>query len=212
MAFHLTHLAETLFAEMVNRVPACVLSIPEIRELADEDFVRSISPVAECESRLRPFGGLSFDGACRIDVLLRLRSDAATACELKLGRTRLTANRVNRDWLVPCTPSSHADRRWKGNIMAALERNFDGPASDDLVAGVDDSGIPLTREWLLVARRQTLLSWQALSPEFSSSVRCVAFEDVVRGYGGTIAFNALVKEVVNFDYCDKWGIQMEGAG
>src|SRR5438105_2092983 len=109
MNFSLSHIAEPLFAEMINRNREGFLRRCNLFDQADLDFVRSFPVIAECDARLERFGGRGFDGKSRVDVVVRLRKDLATGFELKLGQTGLDKNIVNK-WLAPCTPS-HKDRR-----------------------------------------------------------------------------------------------------
>jgi hypothetical protein len=81
----LTHIAETLIAEMFNRSPEVRSSFSEV---LDTDLGSSNAffeePLAACRD-------LSFDGAHRIDVALIMNSNAnCIACEAKLGLDRLS--------------------------------------------------------------------------------------------------------------------------
>jgi hypothetical protein len=135
----------------------------------------------------------------------------ATAFELKLGTTRLSKTRVDDEWLACCT-SSHNDRRWKGNMMAILDRRFSLPVDGDLTVELDGARHILTPTWFLVARRSTLSAWEGAGPAFSENVRRLAFEDVVDGFGGREPFNALVAEILAIDFYREWVLGNDTAG
>jgi hypothetical protein len=135
----------------------------------------------------------------------------ATAFELKLGTTRLSKSRVDDEWLACCT-SSHNDERWKGNMMAILDRRFSLPVDGDLTVELDGARHVLTPTWFLVARRSTLSAWKSACPAFSENVRRLAFEDVVEGFGGREPFNALVAEILAIDFYREWALGDDTAG
>ncbi len=89
-------------------------------------------------------------------------------------------------------------------MMAILERRFSETFNDDLVAVVDKERLVLTRQWFVVARKRILASWKAAPPSFSENTRYIAFEDVVDVFGGKEAFNALVREMLDFDFYREW--------
>ncbi len=89
-------------------------------------------------------------------------------------------------------------------MMAILERKFSEAVDDDLVALVDKERIVLARQWFVVARKKVVASWIAAPPSFSKNVRFLAFEDVVDVFGGKSAFNALVREMLDFDFYREW--------
>ena len=203
MPIALTHLAEKVFARMVNEQPDAFLSLCGLTDEADADFVHAARELAACEVRFEPFGGRSFDGASRVDVVVRLRRDRAVPFELKLGSTRLNKARINDEWLAACQPS-HNDRRWKGNVMAILDRRFPVPVPDELIANIEGERITLTRTWFLITRRQTVKAWRTSPPDFGEHVRFLAFEDVIQSFGGQNAFNRMVREMLDFDFYSEW--------
>jgi hypothetical protein len=91
-------------------------------------------------------------------------------------------------------------------MMAILERAFPNAAPEEPLDAVDDDGqrFRLTEEWFVVARRKTLESWKVASPAFSDNVHQFAFEDAVDVFGGKTRFNSFVKELLSFDFHDKW--------
>jgi hypothetical protein len=211
MALSLTHLGESIFAAMINGQRESFLTIPGLSGLANLEFVRSARQVAFCEAQLGRFGNRAFDGACRIDVAVQLKADMATAFELKLGTTRLTPTRVNDEWLLPCA-MSHRGQRWTGNIMAVLERNFPEPVAGQLAVRIGDDTLPLTREWFIVARKETVALWHAVPPKFSEFVRLLAFEDVVERFGGQEYFNRLVRGMLDVDFYREWVLRESDSG
>lgn len=79
----LTHFGEVIFAAMVNSRRESLLSLPNLFDFANPEFVLSAPQVAFPEVSLGRFGNRAFDGACRIDVAVFLQPEAATAFELK---------------------------------------------------------------------------------------------------------------------------------
>jgi hypothetical protein len=208
MPFSLTHVAEQLFAalanEQSNRMP--FLSVCGLTEHADLSYVASVRDFAFCEGCLNDFGGKKFDGASRVDVVVRLRAGVAAAFELKLGATRLTKKRVNEEWLQPCEPS-HDGKRWKGSMMAILDRRFSKPIPRNLFVatnGEKEEKVRLERDWFVVARQVTLKSWETSPPDFGRHVRQVSIENVVHELGGKNDFNALVQRQLKMDFYEEW--------
>jgi hypothetical protein len=207
----LTHLAESLFATMANENRMPFLSVCGLTEFANLDYVASVSDFAFCEGTLDRFGGRAFDGASRVDVVVRLRAGAAAAFELKLGETRLAKTRVDEEWLRPCEPS-HDGRRWRGNMMAILDRRFLGPVPQDLFVTTTRDKVVLERDWFVVARQGTLDSWKTSPPNFGPHVRQVSFENVVHKLGGKDAFNGLVRRELEMDFYEDWIAAARGTG
>lgn len=203
MPIALTHFAESVFAAMVNEQRDAFLSLCGLTDEADADFVHAVHELAACEVQFEPFGGRAFDGASRVDVVVRLRRNRAVPFELKLGSTRLNKARINGEWLAPCQPS-HDDRRWKGNMMAILDRRFSEPVPDELIVNVEGERLTLTRTWFVITRRQTLNAWATSPPGFGEHVRRIAFEDVVQKFGGQNAFNRMILKMLDFDFYREW--------
>jgi hypothetical protein len=211
MAISLPYLAEVLFAAMVNRRRDEFFALSELDRFADLDFVRAAPEIASREVPLARFAGKAFDGASRIDVVVRLRPGVATAFELKLGTTRLSKSRVDEEWLACCVPS-HNDRRWKGNMMAILERRFSRPVDAELAVDLNGERLVLTPMWFVVARRATLSAWETACPAFSENVRRLAFEQVVESFGGREPFNTLVAETLAIDFYREWVLGDDAVG
>lgn len=211
MSICLPYLSEFLFTEMVNRERNAILPLLALDGGADPEFVKSTPELATRDVRLAPIGGLRFDGASRVDVIVRYQAGMAVAVELKLGTTRLSKTRIDEEWLAPCSPS-HNGRRWKGNMMAVLERRFDRPVNEDLVATTNGERLALAPRWVLVARREILAKWKTSPPEFSSNVARLAFEDVVTAFGGPEPFNRLVRQLLSVDFYSEWVLGNGGIG
>ena len=126
MSISLTHLAESLFVRIVNAEPRKFL---DLAGLGGAPLPRDGQQIATADVPLARYGGRSFDGASRIDAIVRLGSNQAAAFERKLGTTRLTRVRVNEEWLPHCR-ASHGEKRWSGNIIAILEPTLCGPRHD----------------------------------------------------------------------------------
>ena len=189
---------------MVNRRREAFLSLCGLSSEADLGYARDVESLAFCEAKLDPFAGLTFDGASRVDVVVRLRQGLATAFELKLGKTRLSKSRIDGEWLAQCK-KSHRGCRWSGNMMAILDRRFPHEARGDLKAIVNGAEkLTLTRDWFVVARCRTVERWRTSRPKFSDHVRLLAFEDIVETYGGKEEFNALVREMLEVDFYEEW--------
>ena len=218
MTVSLTHLAESIFVAMVNQKPGAFITLPALDQLDDARFDASAC-VAYREVALDRYAGREFDGASRVDAIVTLTDDRAVPFELKLGTARLTRSRIDTEWLAACD-SSHDNPRWRGNMMAILERKFKGAANpEDLVARVhddDDSSVDrtfiLTRTWFVVARRKTISGWANSKPDFSSHVKYLVFEDVVDAFGGKTAFNTLVGSLLDFPFYETWFAADDDAG
>jgi len=210
MTLSLSHVAECVLARIANQRRDAFMRVTGLAEDAEAEFIRDIPELASCEAHIEPVSGRAFDGACRVDVVVRIHPGAATACELKLGTTGLGKTRVNK-WLRPCMPS-HGNRRWSGNAMAVLERQFSETFSGDLIARVGQERLRLTPAWVVVARRQVLRQWEKDPPNFSGAVRKVAFEDIVERFGGRQPFNALIREMLDVDYFEQWVLGESEAG
>lgn len=213
MAVSLSHIGEALIARIANRVPQRFLELCQLTGEADAEFVNSGEQIAHRELPLLPYGGIGFDGASRVDLVIRLSRDRAVPFEIKLGATRLGKLRVDGEWLCGCD-FSHGKKRFRGNMMSILERKFpEGVPRDDLRVKLSDE-VPLTlsHSWMVVAKAIALKNWGAPArPAFSEHVRFVSFESIVDCYGGKAEFNELVREMLAFDYYDAWvkGLNVE---
>ena len=204
-ALSLSHVGEEIFAELINRRPESFLQVCGLVREADLDFMRQ-APVALCEVPFAQVDGKSFDGACRVDVVVRLRPDLAFPIELKLGHTRLSKQRFDREWLQFCKPS-HGGRRWRGSVMAALDRRFSTPTTQELAMRVNQSVCMLTENWLLVVRRAVLDGWRENPPGLSQRGMVKSFEELVEALGGRTALNSVVRDVLgDRDFFADWGL------
>jgi len=89
-------------------------------------------------------------------------------------------------------------------MMAVLERHFDCPMDEDLMAIPNGERLVLAPRWFIVARRKILTQWNTSPPAFSENVTRLAFEDVVEAFGGRKPFNALVRELLSIDFYHEW--------
>jgi hypothetical protein len=211
MPLSLSHMAEDIFASMINHTREPFLELTGLKAIADPVFVHAVPELATCEVGFEPVCGRAFDGASRVDVIVRLRPGVATAFELKVGTTRVTKTRVDDEWLRPCVPS-HADRRWRGNVMAVLERRFDGVSVETLRVRSHTERLALIQPWFFVARRCVLRAWKHNPPRFSAAVRQIAFEDVVDAFGNEETFNGLVRGMLAINYYKEWIARDPDAG
>ena len=172
----------------------------------DEEFIASGREIAFPECPLMPYSGIGFDGASRVDLVVQLAPDEGTAFEIKLGATRLSKTRIDAEWLQPCG-RSHGSKRFTGNLMSILERKFGEDVSvDDLrVKNPGNAILKLAPTWIVIAKKAVLQSWRGDNrPAFSNRVCLLVFEDIVDRYGGKEKFNKLVRELLSFDYDDRW--------
>jgi hypothetical protein len=206
MAVSLTHFGEALIARMANGLRDTFLHLCKLREEADPAFLTTSEPIAHRDLALLPYGGIRFDGASRVDLAIRIARDRAVPFEVKLGTTRLSKSRIDDEWLCGCG-FSHGHTRFRGNMMSILERKFPrSTAAGELqVALPPNATLNLTRHWVLIAKEAVLNTWIAQNrPAFSDHVRLLSFESIVDCYGGRDKFNALVREMLSFDYYDEW--------
>lgn len=201
----ISHLGESIVAEMANRRRIETIEALHLAALADRDHVLNIEKFAFTECRLCPLLGRTFDGASRVDVVLWVRQDLAVACELKLGTTRLSNTRINSEFLRGCA-ESHENKRWAGNMMAILERKFGVESPPyELCVEIGVASIPLAEDWIVIVQPSVLRNWNSASrPEFSGHVRCHSVNELITAFGGKDEFNGLVQSVLNIDFYDSW--------
>jgi len=199
----LTHVGETVVAQMVNRSPA-------VRRLLADRLGSAVplSPgaLAVRELRLSTCGRYSFDGNHKIDVaILDKASKACIPCEAKLGLTLLSGPAFEDRFLKKCG-TSHGDRRITGKMTAILERKLPNPCSGLPILVVHEgTDYELTPRWLLIAREQVLAAWRSKGrPALSERCAALSVEEVVEAYGGHAEFNSLVRELLEFDYHSTW--------
>jgi hypothetical protein len=206
MAVSLTHFGEALIARMANELRGRFIELCKLGDDADAAFVNGAQTIAHCEVPLLPYRNVAFDGASRVDLVVRVATDRGIPFEVKLGATRLSKSRIDQEWLCGCE-FSHRRKRFSGNVMSILERKFpqEVPLEDLRVKLNKDVSLKLTNTWFVIARHAVLKSWAAQArPAFSDRVRLLSFESIVDCYGGKDKFNALVREMLSFDYYDQW--------
>ena len=205
MPISLSHIGEAIFAEMANLNRLAVLQALDLTPLADPEFVQNLDRFAFAESTLSRHGGYAFDGASRVDVTLWVRPELAVACELKLGANRLSKSRIDDEFLAECR-LSHQSTRIAGNMMAILDRRFGALApTDGLCVILIGKPVPLARQWFVIVQESTLAKWnKGSSPSFSEHTVCRSMNSVVEKFGGKVAFNSLVKRMLEIDYFDEW--------
>jgi hypothetical protein len=196
----LTHVGETLIAEMFNASPAVRAALEECagRELGGFEAIT--------EAPLASYGALAFDGASRIDVAL---VDAArrrcVACEAKLGVTLMAKDSFEDRFLGGCS-TSHEGTRVRGSMPAILERKLPATAARTaLKARIDGVLHVVEPAWILIVRRAVAARWAARGrPALSRRCAVAVFEDLVDAYGGQAPFNELVRGHLRFDYFAEW--------
>jgi hypothetical protein len=206
MAIDLTHMGEAIMACMIDAMRWRFIEFCNLSGQADQAFVSDTSRrIVFPNVGLAPYSGIGFDGASCVDLAVLIRPGVAVPFELKLGETRLTKTRVDEEWLPACA-LSHGGKRFSGNMMAILERKFPASVSAGaLSARVDGGSAALTEEWFVVARSSVLKKWTGNArPAFSTNVRTLGFESIVAAFGGREPFNAMVRDLLNFDYYAAW--------
>ena len=196
----LTHLGETLIAEMFNASPAVrtALGARVGRELGGFNAV--------AEAPLASYGALGFDGASRIDVaLVDPAGSRCIACEAKLG-LELMAKRSFEDRFLGACSTSHKGTRVRGSMPAILERKLPASAArTPLKARIDGAPHVVEPAWILIVRRGVADGWVARGrPALSRRCAVAVFEDLVTAYGGQAPFNELVRGLLRFDYFAEW--------
>ena len=200
-----THIAEYLISEMFNRSP-------EVRVLFLEHLCRVISYTSGSSAvpnlQLATCGDLRFDGAHKVDIAI-LDKDALSCipCEAKLGNDRLGKTEFENRFLGSCQ-TSHNDTRIKGSMIAILERKLPIQCLNSPVLVTHEGrNYQLTSPWILITRKTILNSWAKYGlPPLSPACIHIAFEAIVEALGGKTPFNALVSELVSFDYYDRWKV------
>lgn len=197
-------MGEVIVSEMANRKPETILRALRLDGIADSSFVSKLEKFAFCESKLCPLEGYSFDGMSRVDVTLWIRHDLAVACELKLGLAGLNKAQIDKK-LAPCRPA-HENTRLAGSMMAILDRRFGSvELPKSLSVQLEGEAVPLCRDWLLIAQRKVLDRWKGYArPAFSDYTKCISINTIVESFGERKEFNALVSDLLAFDYFDKW--------
>lgn len=213
MAVDLSHVGEAIVSQMIDSMRLRFLDLCQLSERADRLLLADrFQSVVFANVGLTPYGGVSFDGASCVDLVVLIQEKLGVPFELKLGETRLTKRRIG-EWLSGCK-LSHRGKRFSGNMMSILERKFPAAVpADTLRARVGDREVALTKEWFVIARSRVLRRWEGVArPAFSANVRLLGFETIVHGFGGQECFNAMVHDVLNFDYYSEWIMTAESIG
>jgi len=208
VAVSLSHLGEDLIARMANQMRLGFLDVCNLAQACDRDFVLSTGrPIAYTEAKLLPYGGKSFDGASRVDVVVLLTPTLGVPFEVKLGTARLSKSRIDEEWLSGCGVS-HNGRRHTGNMMSILEHRFQDHVGDGpLRAQVRGHFVDLTDEWFIIAHESVLETWEGeRRPAFSSNVYTCSLKKIVEKLGGREPFNQIVKGMLDFDYYSEWAL------
>jgi len=206
MAIPLPYVGEGLIACMINEMRLEFLSACHLLEECDRGFIQSSNmSIAYTDVKLMPYGGKAFDGASRVDIVVLLNPSLGVPFEIKLGATRLSKSRVDKEWLSDCG-LSHQGRRHTGNMMAILERKLSNYSTDDsLHAQISGRAVKLTDHWFIITRSRVLAAWKGKSrPSFSPNVRLCSLEEIVRRFGGREPFNCMVRKTLDFDYYSEW--------
>lgn len=202
----MTHIGEAVLSRMINSLRWDFIELCGLSRLADREYVCDHpGTIVHSNANLLPYGGIAFDGASCVDLVVQVREDLGVPFELKLGETRLGKSRIDEEWLSGCA-LSHQGKRFKGNMMSILERKFPSTLlSDVLKARLPDGALPLTNEWIIIARSKVLATWIPPGrPSFSDKVQFLSFEKVVDRFGGKPAFNGMVRELLNIDFYTAW--------
>ena len=196
---------------MIESMRLRFLDLCQLSEQVDRLFFTDRSQsIVFTNVGLTPYGGVSFDGASCVDLVVLIQENLGVPLELKLGETRLTKRRIDDEWLSGCKLSHHG-KRFSGNMMSILERKFPATVpTDTLRARVGEREVALTKEWFVIARSKVLYQWEGVArPSFSANVRTIGLEKIVHGYGGQESFNTMVHDLLNFDYYSEWIITTE---
>ncbi len=203
MIFRLTHIAEALFADIINSHRHKFAALAGIENLVDPTFFGHEPVVAHAEVPLNQYRDKIFDGASRIDCLVRVQSRLGVAFELKLGKTRLSRKRVKEEWLQECRPS-HDQARWSGNMMAILDRRIQDPETNLYASVVGSEPIEVHRSWVVVTHRKVAESWREDPPILGEHARLMAFEDIADLPGSPDGFDAIVRRQLPESFYDEW--------
>jgi hypothetical protein len=151
-----------------------------------------------------------FDGASTIDLLLET-SERWIPIEVKLGTSRLQPNEFARRFLRDCDVSQHNPPRWNGNTIAFLERRFaEGVRREELSAKLGNDIKKLSRDWILVVRTVKIADDLRSNRQrigLSNHAYIIALETLVNAVGTSEEFNAIVGNLLTFDYYGRWFAQ-----
>jgi hypothetical protein len=199
----LSHVGEILLAEMIKRSQAVrrLLGEHDASVTEAENELR-----VESEVRLCTCGSYGFDGAHKLDVVLLLgRTRTCLGIEAKLGTKRLGKGEFERRFLGACR-TSHGNTRIAGSMIAILDGRLpDSCDRREVFVQYEQTRYRLLPMWFLVVRERTLKAWsQGRCPGLSCNCAIIAFDMIVKKYGGRDKFNSLVAELVGGDYYREW--------
>jgi hypothetical protein len=210
MAVKPTHIGEALVAGMIQNLGDKFFDFLREQNSFCTDAIAQVPTRAITEAKLRPYNGINFDGASRVDVLVLLTAEKALPIEVKLGKTRLSKTRIDDNWLRVCG-RSHDNARYTGNMMSILERKFPlGPHEDRLMAEVPGGNpVTLMKKWILIAPGEVVDEWKRPNgmPAFENA-SLLSFEDLVKVHGGREPFNRLVEKILPTDPYAEWGLNV----
>ncbi len=205
MAVKLTHIGERLVQAMAKADLDRFYKRCGLKRYAGADWE------VEIELKLAPWAGRAFDPVSKVDLGIRLDESSVVPVEIKLGRGGLGTSAVGQ-LLKSWDQSKHPDPRWSGSMMAILDRRFPeqavsvGSWPEDLRAEVGGRSFTLEEEWIVIARRNVIASWQKASP--FRKARFVPFEDLARDLG-VEDFNRIVTDLLPDNFYQEW---IEGVG
>ena len=216
MPILLTHLGEEVVARMANRKPMEFLKALGLDEGVDPEHVKTTSEkgqFATAECPLAKLGDYGFDGASRVDVALWIKPNRAVALELKLGTTRLTKTRIDKELLADCQESGHKPPRISGSMMAILDRRF-SQISEAARLESEENGlavripeeqavVTLGQQWYFVTLAEVRKKWKDAMPAWENAIP-VTINDLVAETGGRSEFNAVVADVIPDDFYADW--------
>lgn len=198
----LTHIGETLIAEMLN-------SSPEVRKLFSDKLGESLIDggdiVAVPDVSLTHCKQYAFDEAHRVDVGVLIRGTLqCLPIETKLGADRLSKIEFEKRFLRICG-TSHGGSRISGSMISILERNLPVGAGDVIEVLSGGVSYQLTSAWILVVWKKVLVDWTAgEAPSLSSNCKIITIEEIVSAFGTGKDFNELVTKLISADYYRQW--------
>lgn len=199
MAITLSHIGEPLVQAMAKADPDLFCKHCRLTR------VQGLESEVETELKLEPWGKRSFDPVSKVDLGIRVGTDKVVPVEIKMGLKGLSARQVN-DRLVPWQHSSHRDFRWKGSMMAVLDRRYPAAheeSKEPLRVSFAGQPMELMENWIIIARRRVVEAWGDPGPGFKQKVQRVIFDDWVEELGEK-SFNKSVKTLMPVNFYRRW--------
>ncbi len=199
MAIKLSHIGEPLVEGLANADLDRFYAKCELTHVPESD--RGVAT----ELKLAPWGDRAFDPVSRVDLGIRVGESLVTPVEIKLGLEGLSKRAID-ERLVPWEASGHRDPRWKGSMMAILDRRYPGAhqgSTEPLKVIFHGRSMELTPDWIIVARREVIEAWRGNPPDFRSKVHFVEFE----GWAMLVEeerFNSLVSSLLAINFYQEW--------